>query len=166
MFIARGITVAKWVRPAFRDVGKIPADAITADLRTTENTLSFWRCGEATSEDITNAMIAIAAARARVDKMELVWLPIVALEADGQLLIDSTGRTPLTELESKHLDVEQLDSIKLVQLAERVIEALEQNRTRRISKGQIKKLLNDAVNQGRIDSQDLSDGIRKELNLL
>ncbi len=43
MFLARKITQAKW-RPkeGFAD-GEIAADAVNADLRTQDNSLSFWR---------------------------------------------------------------------------------------------------------------------------
>ena len=45
MFLARKVSLAKWSKKDELAEGEIPADAVTADLRTQDNKLSFWRCG-------------------------------------------------------------------------------------------------------------------------
>ena len=49
MFLARKISLAKWSKKQEQGElaeDEIPADAVTADLRTQDNKLSFWRCGD------------------------------------------------------------------------------------------------------------------------
>ena len=49
MFLARKITHAKWKRQDLLPhltSDEISADAVTADLRTSEDSLSLWRCGK------------------------------------------------------------------------------------------------------------------------
>ena len=50
MFLARKISLAKWSKKGELEVGEIAADAVTADLRTQDNKLSFWRCGDGESK--------------------------------------------------------------------------------------------------------------------
>jgi hypothetical protein len=66
MFLARMITRPKWQPKQGLASDEIPADAITADLRTSNNVLSFWQCGEATDPEISTAVLAIAAGRDRL----------------------------------------------------------------------------------------------------
>ena len=42
--LARKISRAKWEATKDLGDGEIQADAVSADLRTMGNTLSFWRC--------------------------------------------------------------------------------------------------------------------------
>ena len=92
MFLARRITRAKWGESPSVSVNGLPADAITADLRTHDNTLSLWACGEGNQEDVEEAALAIAAAGDRVDKIDLVWVPAKELAGDGQSVEQVAGR--------------------------------------------------------------------------
>lgn len=164
MFIARKISSAKWLRRSSELAeGEISADAVTADLRTKLNTLSFWRCGSGASGEVESAALAIAAAADRIDKVELVWLSDGELLADGQTLEDSLGRTPVLDLVDRHVDMSRLDMMRLGQLATRVAEALAERQCRRLTKRQVKSLLMDALEQNRIVPAQLSRRIREEL---
>lgn len=87
MFLARKITRAKWV-DAHLNSGEIPADAVTVDLRTRNNTLSFWQCGDATEEELDEAVLALAAAAQRVESIDIVWLSYDELHRDWMSLQD------------------------------------------------------------------------------
>jgi hypothetical protein len=163
MFLARGITRAKWVPKQDLSTGEISADAVTVDLRTQGNTLSFWRCHTETNGDVEEAALAIAAARGRVDKLDIVWLTDDELQADGQTLKNTIGRTPVTDLTRRHVDVCRLDYMRLGSVARRIARALENGRCRRLTKQRIITLLTAAVAQDRIDLDKLSDNIKKEL---
>ena len=63
MFLARKITQAKWRPKAGFAEGEIAADAVTVDLKTQDNSLSFWRCPTETTQDLEKAVLAIAATR-------------------------------------------------------------------------------------------------------
>ena len=105
MFLARKITQAKWRPKEGFAEGEIAADAVTVDLKTQNNSLSFWRCPTETTEDLEKAVLAIAATRNRVEKLEIVWLINDDLQNDCQTLENTEGDTPVSELKELHVDV-------------------------------------------------------------
>ena len=164
MFLARKITRAKWTDDD-RGLaeGEISADAVTGDLRTQGDSLSFWRCDTDANDDVEDAALAIAAAGERVDRLDIVWVSQDQLLSDGQTLMDSRGRTPLSEMADQHVDVSRLDYVRLGSLARHVVAAVKNHRCRRLTKGRVKKLLSTAVEQGRVKTEDLADALRAEI---
>ncbi len=134
MFLARKVSLAKWSKKSELEVGEIPADAVTADLRTQDNKLSFWRCGDAEGIEINEAVLALSAAGTRVDKIDVVWLAADDLQNDGQTLQDTKGRTPVFELAKLHVDVCRLDYIRLGKVAQRIVTALKEEQYLRLRK--------------------------------
>ena len=165
MFLARKISLAKWSKKGELAEGEIPADAVTADLRTQDNKLSFWRCGDGEGIEVNEAVLALAAAGTSVDKIDVVWLAADELRSDGQTLQDTKGRTPALELVELHVDVCRLDYMRLGKVAQRVVTALKEERYLRLGKARVRNLLAEAVEQGRIDPNDLEKRIREELGL-
>lgn len=163
MFLARKITQAKWrPREGFAE-GEIAADAVTVDLKTQDNSLSFWRCPTETTEDLEKAVLAIAATRNRVEKIEIVWLIDDDLQNDCQTLENTEGDTPVLELKELHVDVCRLDYVRLGKVAIRIATALENCRWRRITKGRVRELLVEAVKQKRVELADLQQSIQTEV---
>ena len=169
MFIVRKIAHAKWdvTRNAARGLadGEISADAVTADLRTQGGTLSFWRCPTEANGDLEEAVLAIAAAGERLDKIEVVWLAVKDLQGDGQALKDSSGLTRVADLTRTHLDVCKLDYVRLGKVAQRVADAIGSGSCRPFTKMRVKGLLLKAVEEGRINPHELSENFRKDLGL-
>lgn len=163
MFLARKITRAKWAAIEDLSVGEIPADAVTVDLRTQENSLSFWRCPTDSDGDVEEVALAIAAAGERIDRLDIVWLADEELQNDGHVLKNTEGRTPLADMAAMHVDVSRLDFVRLGKVARQVDAALEGDRHRRLTKARVRSLIKQAVEQGRIDSSDLDDKLRDEV---
>ena len=163
MFLARKITRAKWPDKAGLSADEIPADAVTADLRTRDNALSFWQCGDGTQIEVEDAALAIAAAGDRIDRLDLVWFADEELQNDGQTFRNIPGRTPVPELTRLHVDVHRLDYVRLGKVAHRVVEAIEGRRYVRLTKARVTELLTEAVEQARVDPAGLSDNIRVDV---
>ena len=155
MFLARMVTRAKWEGRDGLAAAEIAADAVTGDLRTQRNALSFWECGAGTPDDVEDAALAIAAGRDDVAKIEVVWLADDDLIADGQTLRNTEGRTPVTELVPRHVDVCQLDYVRLGTLARRVRRALEAERYLLLTRARVARILAAAVTHGRVGLGDL-----------
>ena len=136
---------------------------MTGDLRTQKDTLSFWRCRTGANVDIEDAVLAIAAAGERLDKLDIVWLADNELQADGHILKDTEGRTPVADLSEKHVDICKLDYVRLGNVAQRVAAAIEEQRFRRLTKARVRGLLVAAVQQGRIIPDQLADRLRAEI---
>ena len=164
MFVARKISRSKWEKhPEFAE-GEIQADAVTADLRTNKNVLSFWRCQSGEIMDVENVALAIAAAADRIEKVDVVLLPTDQLLEDRQTFMDSPGRTPVADLVDSHVDLSRLDLVRLGRLANRVVEAIGAGRTQRVPRARVKSLLVNAVLTNRIEPERLSEKIRRALN--
>ena len=159
------ITRSKWEPKSGVEAGEISADAVTGDLRTQDNTLSFWRCGSGTKGDFEDTVLAIAAGRTDIAKVEIVWLDIEDLRADGQTLKDSQGRTPAKQLAHLHVDLCRLDFERLGKVARRVDSALNEQRYRRLTRVGVKNLLANAVRRGRIDINDLKVKVQSEVQM-
>ena len=160
MFLARTITRSKWEPKQGLMSGEISADAVTADLRTRDNKLSFWRCSSGTEVDFENVVLAIATGREEVAKVEIVWLDDEDLRTDGQTLINSDGRTPVAELVSLHVDVCYLDYKRLGKVAHRVVSAFDEGRYRCLTRARILNLMASAVRKSRVDLKDLKEKVR------
>ena len=163
MFLVRKIARAKWNTSRELAEGEIAADAVTGDLRTQDNSLSFWRCQDETDDEVEEAALAIAAAGRRLDRLDIVWLLDDELRADGQTLKDTEGRTPAADLADRHVDIGKLDYVRLGKVAQRVVAAIEGGRHRRLTKARVKGLLVTAVQQKRIALDELADGLRAEI---
>lgn len=160
MFLARKFSPAKWAPKKGLPKNGIPADAVTGDLRTQENTLSFWRCDV---RDVDEAALAIAAGADRIDKLDIVWIGDDDLRGDGHILSDSPGRTPVADLSDRHVDLRGLDYDLLGSVARRVAAAIDCDHCQRLTKTRVKALLKTAARDGRIDLEGLSKKIREEI---
>ena len=146
MFLARMVSRAKWERKEWMSNGDISADAVTADLRTQNNTLSFWRCPKGADAEIDKVALAIATGRDKIDKVEIVLIDEKDLKNDGQMIEDSDGNTPVENLVKLHVDVTQLNYDRLGKIAQRVASAVSANQFHRISKNRVGALLVTAIN--------------------
>ena len=159
MFLARKITRAKWELVQDR----ISADAVTGDLRTRGNSLSFWQCGKGQKTDVEEAALAIAAGQDRVDRLDIVWLPDHRLADGDQEIIPTRGKTPVPELANRHVDVRRLNYVKLGVVANLVHTAIEDGQYVRLPKAHVKKLLIEAASKGRIDTEGMSKDLQAEV---
>lgn len=163
MYLAGKITLSKWEAQHGLSEEEIAADAVTADLRTQGNSLSFWRCRTETDGDVEKAVLAIAAAGRRVDKIDMIWLADGELRKDNQMLENTEAKTPAKGVDDIHFDVCRLDYVRLGKIARCVVNAIRQKRYRRFTRKHVERLLATAVEQGRIDFDELDDGIKKAL---
>ncbi len=164
MFLARKITRAKWMSTAELSEGEIPSDAVTADLRTTDNALSFWRCDVPDRAQIEDAALAMAAAGNRIDRMDVVWIADENLRADGQTWKETEGQTPVSALRPRHVDVLRLDYVRLGNVAQQIFVALDSDRYLRLTKRQVTNLLVGAVKRGDVDLADLAGSLQKDVS--
>lgn len=163
MFLARMITRSKWQAREGFAADEIPADAITADLRTAGNALSFWQCGEATDKEVLDVVLAIAAGRDRVQKLDIVWIVEEELVRDGLETRPSRGRTPIARQVERHVDICHLDYGRLGKIGEQVALAIRKDRWKRFRQQQILTLLVAAVGDGRVSLSDLAIKPRAEV---
>ncbi|MCY4308918.1 MAG: hypothetical protein OXC57_11705 [Rhodobacteraceae bacterium] len=128
---------------------------VTADLRTSKNSLSFWR--SETEVDLGNAVLAIVANRERIDPIDFIWLKYQELEDDGYSFEESERQTPVIDLVDQHVDITSLNYHQLGRTAKRVMDAIEEKRWKRLNKNKVKILLQTALDEGRIDYKRVNE---------
>ena len=163
-FLARTIARAKWDRREGLAALEIPADAVTVDLRTNDNTLSFWTCGDAREEDVRRVVLAFAAAGQRIDRVDVIWVARSAFEERSIVLRNTEGKTPILVLKGDHVDVKHLDLARFGVVATQVALALREGRYKRFTREEVISLLADAVSADLVALDALQELVQADVS--
>ena len=163
--LARKISRAKWNSKAYLAETEIRADAITGCLRTTDDSLSWWRC---TDDEKNVAEVALAlAAGPKIDKFERIDVVVLpeAVLANAELASESTeGETAVKDLRSRHVDLVRLDVERLAKVA-RILAPLIRSGDKvvRFTREQVITLVTTAIHDKRLEEKDLNKKLRDQL---
>ena len=161
--LARKITRAKWEQKADLAVGEIAADAVTVDLKTTGNTLSFWRCLSAATDDLKRASLALAAGSDRVDRLDVIYLDEHAIRGAGVGTKDTPGNTPVSSLREHHVDAEKLDLTRLGMIAQMVAQAHRTNAALSMTRKEVVELVVHAVRAKLVALEELKGEMKEKV---
>ena len=168
-WLARKVSRAKW-EPKPEELGPnaIQADAVTSDLRTQGNSLSFWQCLDPNNEDeLREVALALAGASERVDKIDIAWIKEDFLRKKGFSIERTEGKTQVVDLRNKHVDLIKLDLQKICSLAKCLCKSIrKEGNFRRFTKGEVLQILREAAQEGRLYVDALPEKIRAELKNL
>lgn len=167
MFLVRKIQKPKWDKANYKSHGlsenEISANAVSHDLRTTGNQLSFWAWDGSDLDDVRAIALAIAATGNFIESLVVVWLPTGVLMEDGIEWSSSRGTTPLHSLAELHVDIRRLDYKRLGTLAKHVQQAVACKNCERLTKRELERMFTDAANAGRINLDELKESMKKYL---
>ena len=159
--LVRKIEIAKWLQTDIHHGEDISADAITNCMRTTGNTLSVWEIKYET--DIDEAVLAIVAGGHHLETIDIVTIDPDYIEEKNIGWLSTEGLTPVDDLKNTHRDLYNLTYCKLGVIAYHIAERIIQNKVQRYTLGRLKQILKNAVGQGRLEPNTLSDSLRKRL---
>lgn len=162
-YLARKITRAKWESGDELGAEEIPADAVTVDLRTTSNALSFWKLEKPSDEEIRLTALALATGADRIDRLDLAWVEEVGFHNDGLSLNPNDGRTPVVSLRKNHVDVTKLDLDRICKVAVSVSQAISRGQHQRFTKRELVKIIVEAVINGLLSPSDLAPNVKEEI---
>jgi len=164
-FLARKISRAKW--DPGPGPGEIRADAVTGDLRTEDDDLSMWICPQSGGLDLpsnlSDVVLALASGSKRVDKIDVAWISIEALHAQGLAPTPTAGETPVASLQDRHVDLQQLDYERLGKVARLLSSAVRNNQVQRFREKQVVSLLVEAVKRNALRPEDLQPDVRERI---
>lgn len=169
--LARKISRAKWEPRDYLAEGEIPADAISGCLRTSDDTLSWWRC-KGHREDVAEVALALTAAPKieKFDKIDVVVLPEEVVTDAGLSVETFAGDTLVRELQARHVNLPKLDVDRLVDvakiLAPRIRDGKDGKDVFAFTKKQLMRLVTTAINDKRLDPAELSEKLREKLHKL
>jgi hypothetical protein len=156
---------AKWGDVEGFAAGEISSDAVTRDLGTLNNELSFWSCSSADDSELHETVLAMAANGDRLDRMDVVWLERADVERASVSIQPSphNANTPVETIKNKHVDFAKLDLVRLGRVAVLMRDAIVGNGCKRFAKDDVLKVLVEAVRDGRLKLEQLKDGLRKKV---
>jgi hypothetical protein len=165
--LARIAKATKWEESPSGDENEVSADAITTDMRTQGNRLSFWKFeeddGDSFVEETILALYTTPFTEKTLDKIDVIWIPISTIESDGFELCQNDGTTPLENLKKHHIDVSVLDGERVLLLASRIAEAVRSGRRKRTRRKEVEKLIANAVISGRVELESLSHRFKDDI---
>ena len=166
-YVARKVSKNKWILRSYLGRDAIAADAITGGcIRTQSDALSVWECASGQQDDVEPVVLALAAAGSHLDTIDIVILPKDELE--GLDVARSEGNTPVQDLRPCHVDIQHLDTKGICQLARSIAAAVRSEnelRCRRFRESEVERILRDAILTGRLNHEDLGEGLRNRLKM-
>ena len=157
----RKINRAKWLGADIVNGAKIPADAITNCLRTQQNNLSVWRIKS--EDEIENAVLAICSGQPYLETFDIVILNSEYLKQNGIKFMATEGITALKMPKDMHFDMVELTYEKIGIIAYHIVEKFKEQKVLRYRKKELKDILNNAINEKRLEIDILSERIKNEL---
>lgn len=163
LFLARSISVAKWHSSTNIAAGEIAADAVTTDMKTQDNALSFWTCNPADTQTVDDVALALAARADHISKMDLVWVEETEVAKVPLKVVPEPGDTPAKTLVNNHRNVVGIDVVRLCRLSQTVAKAIHQKQTRRLTVKQVRDCLNAGIQAKKVDKIDLNPKLAGKL---
>lgn len=160
-YLARKINATKWRQVDLETVTDVSADAITSSLKTQDNSLSFWEISSI--DNLDQAALALAAASQQLETIDVVTVLKDDLHQTGLELNKSEGKTEVEDLKNTHFDIIKLTYSKLGIIASHIIASFKVNRVKRYTRDELRRLLNLAIQEGRLQKEDLPDSIKLKL---
>ena len=165
MFLARSVTAAKWKKRRVGRQTRVPADGLTSDFRVQDDCLSFWACETNEVASLEQVVLALAAARDRIDWLDLVWIDQATITTARAKVVESLGETPAISVREHHRDVTGLGLSGVAKLANGVAKAVNGTQTKRWTRAEVQKILVDAARNRGLDVNQLKEDIRTKLQV-
>jgi len=155
----------KWGNVEGFAAGEICSDAVTRDLATQNNELSFWSCTSPDEQELQEAVLAMAANGDRLDKMDVAWLDRDDVERAAVAVQPSphNANTPVQTVKNKHVDFANLDLGRLGKVATLMRDAVVGNGCKRFAKAEVLSVLVKAVRDGKLKVEQLKDELRSKV---
>lgn len=157
----------------FQSPGNISADPITADLRTSSNNLSIWKISDLNEENLNHCILALATARQKIERMDIIAISETELEKNGFVVKHSPdhAKTAYKDFKENHYDIVELDYNKLGTFAQIIVGHVgdlteDTEICKRIPLGDIKKILRDGYVKGLYKIDDADNAIKLDLTQL
>lgn len=145
---------------------QIPADPITADLKTHANTLSIWKVNDFTIEEINKSVLALALGRDSITRLDIFKIDEKEIEKNKMYVKNTpeNGYTPLEGYEENHFDIMDLTLNNLGDMGIMILEKVKSaDMCIRYTKRQISELLDSAFHNELFQIDDLNLKLQKEM---
>lgn len=164
-YLVRKISRSKWEQQDGQGPYFVPSDAITACLRTSHgNKLSTWEC-DGTPAGVDSAVLTLAAAGDKIDKMDVLLLTKVEIASLGIEIERSPEKdNPAIQLRDTHIDLIGLDAHRLAALSRLIAHYVRADTNCRLyEKDKVRKILMAAYSAHKLDKDAIDEKLLNEL---
>lgn len=139
------------------NIDNVNADAITKDLKTTENTLSLWAL-----KDTNDVVLAMASNSSRICDIYTLKLNNEIIDKSDLEILNEPGNSRISDINSFHYNIKNLTYKKLSDVSKVIIESLKDvNNLNTFTKKDVIKILKKAVLDKRLNIESLNDNVKK-----
>ena len=161
--LVRKINQAKWRSTRGLMSGETPADAVTADLRTSDNRLSLWAVPPDDPPAIDEVVLAMCTSFDALDAVDFIFLEKEKLEHEGIQVDVSPMDIRITKPKAVHWDAVCLDVIRLGKFATMVKRTIDSDQVKRITTSELKNIIRTAIQGNRLTLTDLKENVRRKI---
>lgn len=176
-YYVRKIARAKWTSVVDdkegtfdREIQNYRADALANDLKTSNDTLSFWWTDSLSEDDLEPVVLINSLLGDTISKIELICVPDEMIT--GYLFEQTDGDTVVTQYKNLHYNMVKLSVKMLLKFAQDVILTIlarkyeddEELLVKRISKTEQLQLLKKWIQSGQLCFDDLNEKQKAALN--
>jgi hypothetical protein len=159
--LIRKIEYNKWMERRILEGEQPSGDAITNCMKTKGNTLSLWSIDN--EDELEEAVLAIAAQFNNLDAIDVLKIDPLLIQAKGLPVEACPGLTPYVGFVNNHLHVVNLDYMSLGLMADVIVESIRQEGRKRVTFGELKRIIIKAVEEGKIQWADLKPDVQKKI---
>lgn len=142
------------------DVDNLEAKTVTKEFRNSDNTLSLWAV-----ENEDDAVLAMITKSEKIYDMWTLRISDSAIKNSNLEIKNEASYPNVSGIGKFHYNIKNLTYKSLADVSQVIIEALKDEKNlKEYTKNDILNILNDAINQNRVNPSLLSKSIRKELN--
>jgi hypothetical protein len=164
-YLARKIQISRWERKSYsKDDADVRADSLTGRcLKTDNEELSVWAC-ENRKDDVAEIALALTAdpqKTSRLERVVIVLLNREQLTHEGFVFKPEHGTSLVADLNSRHVNISELDLYKLVRIAAEITLKVRNNLLfYQFTAKEIRSLVMRAVSDGRIEESALPENLK------
>jgi hypothetical protein len=157
----RRVTKSKWENQVHKLNNTVSADAITSCLKTKGNKMSVWSV-----ENLEDAVLALASTNTSIAIVDVVELDAKRLKQLNFSVYQKDAETPAEQLNNKHYDIVDLDYTTLGVIANEIASETTKDSAyiKRYSASAVKKILKNAITDGKIKIDALDKNLRNNLS--
>ena len=157
----RKITQSKWSEQINGNISPVQADAISVDLKTTQNTLSLW-----STSTHADAVLALCSGLDKVEKLQLILITSAYHEnmiSDSLEFKQTPGKTKVEDLKDKHFDIVNMTTSELIKVSKTFADIIVKDKVIKLTRTDVGKILLEALKNGRLKYDELSEYLKADL---
>lgn len=145
----------------YNTIDDVDGDILKQELATTSNSLSFWKCDDISC--LNDTLKAILLSTTSVEASFFIWFDDSDVGQYGfNLDFSEPGKTAYSGCENLHVNFTGFTYKKIGDIL-KALKSLPENKTRKISKNDVKNMIKEVIIAGKLNEDALQPNIKKDI---